>query len=359
MTELGLLLLALYLVEGLRWAPRDSIFWSRRPWGGLRPRSPREWRRGSHAGPLLPEPWLPCLGRLPSHGWPLALSPAGLCVLRGPRAGEALEWSAAAKIGLAGSHLTVDKQRLADAGSAREARALSALIRRLAVAAKEDRHGVIEDALRRRFSAVEARSRIEQWRRASRPGTLLAWAVTLNLAAGPILSALLGWARVVPAWVGLHALLTLLITGFFFAAARWLGDHGPDDRWQQAISMVLYPPSTARFQDALGRDLLAGLDPLAAAPLHAAGLPELARSRLADSERHHGSTSPVRDWYAAELARSVDRLLEAEGLSPEVLRSAPVRESGALSYCPSCRTQYRVGRGTCRDCDETPLTPFA
>ena len=45
-------------------------------------------------------------------------------------------------------------------------------------------------------------------------------------------------------------------------------------------------------------------------------------------------------------------LVEQLGASLDVLLEAPVRQDAlALSYCPKCHCEYRIGAGRCSDCD--------
>ncbi len=360
MTELGLALLALYLLEGVRWIPRTSIACSRRPWGGFSLRRARTLRRDGAGGLLMPEPWAPCLGRFPAHAWPAAIAPDGVVFVgRAEGKGTTLDWKEVPAIRSSGSRLFLEGRRLADAGSAAAAEAFRSLLQRVASASPEDRAPQIRDALHRSFDAREARRRIEGTLKRSRYADWLAWAIAANMALGPVASHFVGSARVWPAWLTLHLLLAVLAARVFWRGARRLRTLGPTDRFQDLVLMVLYPPAAARFQDSLGSCLLTELDPLAAAAASRGriDLPSLARTRLASIPPREDGSEILR-WFDTEVAAAVDALLHGEGISPEAVHLPPLRESGAESYCPRCRTQYRVGCGVCPDCPRVCLVGF-
>ena len=350
MTELGLLLVALYLFEGLSWVSLGTLVSSRRPWGGLATRRPWAVRPGSRSGLLAPEPWAPALERFPAHAWPLALSPHGIAP---PGNTSRLGWSDARQIRASGSRLEHAGRVLADAGSPRAARLCVALVHRLADRAPEQRAADIREALAWTFDARRARGRLRRlhpflWR-----GRWLAWGITLNLLVlGPLLASVFGLPRAWKPWLGLHLALAALSVALLRRVCQRLPDCGPEAPWETGTTFALYPPATARCMEPLFRNAFTGCDPLAVVAALGARdeLARLARERLIEIDS--AEAGEVHGWFGAEVRREVESLARRAGLS---LREAPALEPGARAYCPRCGAQYRTQIETCVDCADVVL----
>lgn len=115
--------------------------------------------------------------------------------------------------------------------------------------------------------------------------------------------------------------------------------------------------------DALSRDALPRLEPLAAASflLERAEFVAYARQRW----REHKHPKPVglqpetSEWLAL-LVPAMERLLDRAGLPLSELAAAPLRlEEDVLSYCPRCERQYTHASGNCEACSGVPLVAYA
>ncbi len=365
--NLGLVLLALFLLEGLRWAPRSSRAFCRRPWGGYSTRRPVVLRHGSERGLILPEPWAPCLERLPAHAWPVGISPDGWGLADGdggwgPDEGalSRLGWSEAAAASASGSRVRLRGVPAIDAGSPRSARMLADLLHELAGADPGGRETVIRAAIARRFDSREARRRLRRLSRSRRGTTALSWALAVNLfLTVPVLAPLLGPPMNWMIGIAVHLVLTGLAVRAFLRTTRRLGDLAPQDRAGTVATLVLFPPATARFLEAITPEALAGLDPLAAAAalLDREAFAREARARLAEVHEslHDGE---VMRWFRKAMREQVEALLRREALPPGSVLGAPARQPGAGAYCPRCLAQYRRGVARCSDCPGVALVGF-
>jgi hypothetical protein len=142
-----------------------------------------------------------------------------------------------------------------------------------------------------------------------------------------------------PGYLVLHA-VTLLLLARAYADLQ----SGAGDRFEVLFSAALYPPLLLRSAADLRRKALAGFHPAAVA---AEVLPRESALDFLRAELSTCTDARERD----ELAAVVTRL----GSTWEELFAPPEPSDPlALSYCPACRTEYRVEKGACVDCG-TPL----
>jgi len=172
-----------------------------------------------------------------------------------------------------------------------------------------------------------------------------------------------------PLLLGLAALTGATLLAYW-RAHRALYPDDRDDRRRRLTAMLLSPPAAVRAHDALSRGLLSGYHPLAAA---AALCPQpvfldYARRVLIDARVPRpaatGGGAPAAAATTTggdmeRLAQEVDRLVALTGARPEDLNAPPAeRDPQAHSYCPRCRSQYRVASGECSDCGGFRLQPL-
>src|SRR5262249_32670300 len=133
------------------------------------------------------------------------------------------------------------------------------------------------------------------------------------------------------------------------------------ERRKHLAMMVVSPPAAVRAHDTMGRELLADMNPLAAASVLLAPEPlrQFVLRVIADLEHPREPICPTVDelaratesWFRErQLSLSRD-FATSQGLEPANLLVAPSAEdSDCHTYCPRCRTQYVVREGTCEAC---------
>lgn len=351
--SLFIILCLLYLAEGLWWAPLDAVVLSRGFWGRFRAAAPLPLRRDARAGGVPPRHLVATASRFVCRAWPIALAPGGVAA-----SGETLSFEEARSLAAVGPRLLREDRAFARAASAREARALLNLVRRIDACDRRDR--AIADAIDAALDDREARRRARRLRWALRRFRWLPGALFANLfVLGPVLFATLGVATW-PIPAALHAALAASAAVAFVRVDRKLyPDRG--DRFTTVVTMLLFPPAAARYAELLSRDLMAGLHPLAvAAALDRDLLDELARRTLRESRRGASESheNDAEAWYRRAFEARVSSALERYGLDPRALDEPPPPEAGAVAYCPRCLAQYRSQARDCADCEGIALVPL-
>ncbi|MBI1948752.1 MAG: hypothetical protein HYS27_23905 [Deltaproteobacteria bacterium] len=168
------------------------------------------------------------------------------------------------------------------------------------------------------------------------------------------------WPRLVLllfAWVALTALSTWMAhRGLYGPRGDTLGATR-GERWGQLVLMFLAPYTALRANDRLGRNLLAGLHPIAAA------------LALAKPDRgHHAVLCALRDLqtprpmaldaagaaieadFRARLLHAARKRAEGRGVDVAALARTPELRAGQVAWCPRCLVRYRQAGGACADC---------
>lgn len=232
------------------------------------------------------------------------------------------------------------------------AAALGALLAELARPGA-DAEAVLDRAVRESFdldALREADARIDE---ATRWLAVLADVCFLMLfAALPALAWWLGGERALVLLAGPYLLLHVAaLVGFGLAHRRLLPDAG-GARFEALFTAALYPPLLLRAAQDLRGQLLAAFHPAAVA---AVALPEQeALAFLRTEIARCTADGEIANRERAGLLAT----LEALGGSLEALLAPPApADPLARSYCPRCRTEYRILAGACSDCgsDLEPL----
>jgi hypothetical protein len=154
------------------------------------------------------------------------------------------------------------------------------------------------------------------------------------------------------------AILASLYVAALILGHRLLQSRGPasGNPGGALLGFVLFPPSVLHLSGLVGRPLLAGFCPLAAAAalLPAPEFKRLARPWIRRLERECDGAS-----FADVELESAKRLVAVAGLRLDEVLDPPVaRDATTASYCPLCSEEYRAGFVSCVDC-HTALEPVA
>jgi hypothetical protein len=127
--------------------------------------------------------------------------------------------------------------------------------------------------------------------------------------------------------------------------------------------LVLYPVSGMRATELVSFETLSVFDPAAvvAAFGHAETAARLAATEIvslryrtedaADAQLHR-----ARQEYSETRCALLESYCSENSLPLEqFLAPPPPIEAGSLSYCPTCRAQYRIRTGHCTDCPDIEL----
>jgi len=156
----------------------------------------------------------------------------------------------------------------------------------------------------------------------------------------------------------------------FHRAHRELYPEEGESRWTLVVTVFLSPPMAIRATDALMRDILCDIHPLAAARVlcNEEEFLALASRILREVEfplpaSDVSQENPTREWeeaYREKLWRALERFMARAGKNLHHLLGPPRRESEECkSYCPRCWNQYLIPSGVCLDCQGLPLRSFS
>lgn len=338
MVELLLTLLVLYGLQCVVLLPRGATLF-------LRPGE--TWRASAGPGWRMLHPWPSADGWLASRP-PLQDRDGELRTVGRTRwlgagvsgdPGVAIVPGGGQKVELRGSGVRVDRRPALWGPTKRQAGAAAELLRSLA-ADGADAARLLDAWRTASFAADELARTRETVADATRwLGLLSDLALLALLAVLPALATWLGGERALiffaPAYLALHLALLVLL-------GRAHGTLRPDegDRFEVLLSAALYPPLLLRGAAELKRQALVGFHPAAVA---AEVLPREEALDFLRGELGRATDAPERAAILSVVTR-LDSSEEALFAPPE--RSDPL----ARSYCPGCRTEYRLGEGECVDC---------
>ena len=375
MTEvqaLFLILGAIYLLQCVVWLPRDHVAFRR----GLRGR----WKpvqagislealklKGVPVNPLPPLP-----GVVACQPQIIFLSPLGIAAL--PPNAETLQQHLAfvgfadiASVRTQERLLVINEGPFAAFRSTAAARDAASLVGKLANSSPGKRQPAITAEVRARFDSKAIADRLAQSTQAT---SMLRFSCNLLFLLLFVLAPLIIWQRTLAAsWPYLLAVLLCylaVITWEFARAHKSLYPERRDQRFADALSVALSPAGALRSCDPLLKDLLLDFHPVAVArqlcapaefeALASRTLRELAYPRSGDLESQAEQTRLW--WQGAELA-ALRSFLVKSGIDPAQWLGAPEREPECRSFCPRCWSQFVIQEGTCTECGDITLRPFA
>lgn len=371
--SLLLVLLALYLIECVRWlgVPGAAAIGPR---GAARLRGPGE-RFANRKGGLV------AIGALETPGaafaaqpWPVSFGDDALCVEvpyawrrlgRGAASRRVVPYAELTDVRTRGGDVLLAGETLVTCASDAAARQLATVLASLADGTSARRAAAIEDAVRARFDRDAIRARIDAVRAARKwPGVTAALLGLSIFGLGPALTHLYGLVAIAAPFgfslLGLHLIHLTLV----FRAHRRLAPEARADRWIEFAKLFLSPPMAIRAGDALSWHRLAEFDPIAVAAVMAHADDFAAWIGPVRRDLAHPITASGLDGAAgaivqAERARilaATDALLADMGIEvPD--RPAAVPDDGG--YCPRCLSTYRRLEGDCGDCPGVPLSTTA
>jgi len=377
--SLLLVVVAIYLTECAVWVRRSSVAVQERGGGQWRLRHPGVVLGNAHGAIVMANP-LPPLGTvLPSHPFPVSLSPQAMlsctsvCLDAGGRPPQAARWlryTDAQTIATEGRSVLVNETLFFKASSPTAARRLAGLLRELKALSEKDRPAAIRRALAATLDTKAARKRWEDFL-ARDPhlrwlGNIL-FVYLFVVAPGAI------WFfgfRNGGLWVVAGLLAQTFTIGWrFWRAHGAVYPDGSEERFTPFLTMLLAPPTAIRANDLLARRLVENFHPLAVAEAFCAGAPfqRLARRVLLDlrfpmlpaAPSSETAVAQTEEWFRGIFLEECERAVERAGLKPQDLTQPPARsEPKCHSYCPRCDAQFQVETGICVDCGGRALVAF-
>ncbi len=378
MRELGELLAvlaALHLAFGAHWVRRTTFAF--RAWFGRRleavPGS-RPW--GSDRMALLLAPPLPFAGAFHlAEIDPVSIGRAGVlayCVQqpnpggRVPEEARFVRWEDLGDVRADGRRVCAGGTKLARASSPAVARRIAGRLQHARGLAADEREAAIAADVARALDENAARERVAAFRRASRRLAAPAAGLFLLLfVALPAVGFTLGLGLAWPALLAALLVLQFWSTAAFVRAHRVLHPGAQAERRALALSVALSPLEALRAGQILGRDLLAGFHPLAAAAalLEPRRLEPFAAGVLRDALHPLPPACPVDDPEAVEteraarerLVRALRSAAERLGLPADLGTRPPAADADERTWCPRCLRTYLLESGTCSECWDLPL----
>ncbi|MCI0348810.1 MAG: hypothetical protein L0Z53_05235 [Acidobacteriales bacterium] len=375
MTEvqaLFLILGAIYLLQCVVWLPSDCVAFR----SGLRGR----WKLAGEGLSLealqlkaiVVNPLPPLPGVIACQPTTLFVSPQGLAALP-PKSGvlqpqlEFVSFNAISSIRTNEKILLLNDLPFAAFHSPATVRSTAALLGKLSKTNESKRGQIISAEVQERFDSQAIAARLAQGKEAA---SLLRFSCNLLFALLFMVAPLIVWRNSLAAsWPYLLAALIgyiAIITWEFVRAHKALYPDGKDQRFTDALTVALSPAGAVRANDLLLKDLLRQFHPVAVAQalcrppqfevFASQTLRELTFPRAAEASPEAEQTRLW--WLAAELSALRSFLLK-RGIDTAQWLAAPEKEPECASFCPRCWSQFVQREGTCPECGDLALRPFA
>lgn len=374
---LYLTLVALYLLEGLAWAPRGSLALVARSSARAAPALPHRTLGNARGGAVLGWPFLPEATIFLVPQWPVSLSPdAALGWVaesldleeRATHTGSLKPFDAISGVRAEGREVLVDGERIVEAASPTLARRVAGALQELRDLPREARAAAIETLIAAQLDVGAARARVAAYYKETAALRVASLAlVVIAFAGAPAIALQGGIERTWPLVLGAIYLGAWVVSALWVRAHRRLAPEDRLERWGVALLIALVPVTAMRAADHLARRALHGLHPLAAAAALAPRehLEPLAAHLIRDARWPRLPACPGEDpealaaeahWRAA-LGRRIEALARELGLDPDAL-AAPPPPSGEREGerpCPRCHAWYGAEAAACEDCGGIPL----
>jgi hypothetical protein len=367
-TELILLIIGvIYLSECLLWLPDQAVAFSA-AFGRLKPAWRPEFlqRVDSHAEILSPFPWS---RSVIAADWPVAVSPDGLCILSGSKAGTFLAFDQLKPV--EADQRTLRLNGIATKCAASDGAAhVAKLLQELRSLPAAQRSVVLSVAVQSSFSLAGVSSRLEEVERVTSSLRI----VSLFLFLWVFVHGSVLYYTVEPHPGMLTRYLTPLgilwlagIVLFAFAQRRLL-TNSSTEQVSRIATMCFSPAGVMRASSAITREAFSAFNPAAVAAV----IMQSSSFRITVCERirhlQHPSESDfpeatdefkmARDWFRNQHLTALVRMLAELNIAPEDLLKAPIRDNDARTWCPRCLNQYTLESGTCHDCIDISLLGF-
>ena len=260
--------------------------------------------------------------------------------------------------------LRVNGAPFATCGSRHHAEAALRVLQALEQAKPKDRAGTLDDLIAAHLDPDELLERTARHRSLGAAPLIASVGLFLALfVAIPFEVAQRGleqWPRLVLllfAWVALTALSTWMAhRGLYGKRGDTLGATR-GERWGQLVLMFLAPYTALRANDRLGRNLLAGLHPMAGALAlarpdrgHDAVLRGLRDLHTPRALALDAAGLAIEADFRARLLHAAKKRAEGRGVDVAALARAPELRAGQAAWCPRCLVRYRQAGGNCADC---------
>ncbi|MCC7073846.1 MAG: hypothetical protein IT383_21240 [Deltaproteobacteria bacterium] len=379
LASLGLVIVALTLAECAWWVRHGAVV-LRAPWyvgrGALATLSSS---LGNERGAFAFMNPLPPFGRAyVLEPWPFSISEEGVVNVRSfsfahehRPAGRpvVVAWDAVETLARDDASVLVNGAPFATCASKHHAEAARRALQAMKDAKPKDRARVLEEIIEAHLDPEQVSARTREHRSAGVSSLIGAFGLFVALfGALPVEVAQRGLERwqwlvtILYAWVALVAVATWTVHRVLYGkrAERLGASRG--ERVAQLVMMVLAPYTALRATDKVGRNLLAGCHPIAAALALAdtrAGRDAVLRAlRDVQSPRPlvlDDGARAIEASFRARLAKVAKKKAEGRGVEVSSLADPPPLRAGQLAWCPRCRTPYRQASGTCADC-QVPLS---
>ena len=367
----------LYLTECLRWMARNAIAFRAIALGRCRPVLAGLYLGNRQGNFLLLNPFLPLGQIFVCHPWPVSSTERAVysyvsqALTKVGIPSQKQRWVSFANIetvGATANKVLVNDTVLVRCSSEAQARHLAGLIDRLAALPEAQRGTVLDEAREAALDVPSVRAR-DAYRQSTTTLRALCNLVFVHLF---VLTPLAVWwqgiARTLLPFLISMGMLLALILFFFYHSHKTVYPDQKSGRLLQMFRSFVYPIAAIRACDTLSLHLLATYHPLAVA--RGLCVPEtfeaLARRVLLDLHYPRPMDHPDDEAAATErLARmqwraTLTRFLHDQHHDVEGwLTTPPEQDPDCISYCPRCHSQYTIAEGTCADCGNTPLRPFA
>lgn len=380
-----LVLIVIYLSECFVWVGHGAVVF-RAAWRRFRVVDPPIFPGNDRGGWAMLNPLPPMGAAFVCSQWPVVMTAEQV----GPQTGQSINfrqrpptdavvmnWTAAGKLEGSGSRLSLGGVAMMHLPDEPAADHYESVLGRLATMPADRRPDAIARAVRDSFDTAAIEKRLaEFWRRTWLLRTLGMLFFCLLFILLPLSVYLERFVDTVYRILPMLLVTWLLIGVLYFRVHLKLLRPHRLARWKGLVTMIFAPTASIRACDVISRHLLTGYDPVAVAAvlLDDADFETFVTRAIRDladplpappGASHEGpaerqKSDELATAFRQQLLQQVTRVAATRSVSGAAILAQPKPADAAhRSYCPRCRLEYLVDKGTCRDCGERKLEPFA
>ena len=381
LASLALVIVALALLECAWWVRHGAVVLRAPLFFGRGALATLSSSLGNERGAFALVNPLPPFGRAyVVEPWPFSMSAQGVLGARTfsfaferrpPGTPRVLRWEELETLARDDATVLVNGSPFARCASRHHAEAALRVLQALRDARPKDRSRTLDELIEAHLDPDAARARLREHRSLAlapmlaSSGLFLAMfgaipfeVTTRGLQRWPWLLALLY------SWVALCAFSTWTVHRGLYGKRGDTPGAARTERWAQLALMFLAPYTALRATDKVGRNLLAGLHPIAVA-LALAG-PKRGHDAVLRALRDLSTPRPlalepagaeIDADFRARLFQATRKRAEGRGVDVGAIAAPPPLGAGQVAWCPRCRVPYRQASGTCADCGVALSSP--
>lgn len=364
---LFLIIAIFYLIDCFFWVRRNSFAFVLSFWPVKNPGFTGRYWGNRSGGFYFVNPFPPLSSLFICQSWPLFFSADVIARIPMQPDSVLMHYEDIESIDTDATKLLINGSLLTYCGSLQAARFLADLIGKLKTLTPKERREAIGAAVNDTLDTNSAAQDIDRFLlrcRILRRLSNLMWMYLFLFS--PMILWIFGPKWLLPLLAGAVLSFHIPIIVFFYRAHRSIYPEFKDERQNQLIKVMFFPPAALRAIDYISTSLLFKYHPLAAAFVlcNREQFNTFAERAVRDLrfplrlDTLTGERKTVDEQYRQQMIAAVTLFLKNRGFSIEEMSATGFDpDTPALTYCPRCLCEYIIPSGNCADCPGVELLP--